>query len=459
MLYRDPMRLTVQEREKASASEKNSLWGTENSHLQRESNSFGEPLDASTRAYFETRFGYDFGRVRVHADSVAASAARSKSALAYTIGSNIVFGDGQYNPGSHAGRQLLAHELTHVVQQNNLVGSRASGPECEREAAVAGHLIGRGERLLVRLAGPAIIQRQPISEPLLHLDLAESASPLVAQAIGSVTLDAFVTNKADVPSNNQAKLAQTVNTIKTLLRQYPASTILVIGYTDAVGEEAHNEVLRQSRADSVQDALVKLGVPGEVIHTQKGAAENLLVKTKKAEPRNRRVEVLFQPSKRFQGAMTKGLSLSQPTQQPQPTPGQGVIPTPQSFCAQNPKVCFPGGDSGRPTVPPAALQPIPDNIPFHCMDVQSINEPYTSHGNRPEGEDLRQVWAQLYLQYRAYLSEKQACWAANHELSATAGKSQSRDNPNTEDRLDQDIQREYPDATKLGPVPLKTWRF
>lgn len=77
----------------------------------------GQPLDAASRAYFEPRFGYDFSRVRVHADSKAAESARAVNALAYTTGSDVVFGSGQYSPMSSDGRRLLAHELAHVVQQ------------------------------------------------------------------------------------------------------------------------------------------------------------------------------------------------------------------------------------------------------------------------------------------------------------------------------------------------------
>jgi hypothetical protein len=79
----------------------------------------GTPLDAPTRAFFEMRFGRDLGGVRVHADAAAAESARSVNALAYTLGSSVVFGAGQYAPESASGRRLLAHELAHVVQQQD----------------------------------------------------------------------------------------------------------------------------------------------------------------------------------------------------------------------------------------------------------------------------------------------------------------------------------------------------
>jgi Domain of unknown function (DUF4157) len=78
----------------------------------------GQPLDAATRAYFEPRFGHDFSRVRVHTNSEAADSVRSVGALAYTVGPDMVFGAGRYQPRSFAGRQLVAHELVHVMQQS-----------------------------------------------------------------------------------------------------------------------------------------------------------------------------------------------------------------------------------------------------------------------------------------------------------------------------------------------------
>jgi hypothetical protein len=77
----------------------------------------GEPLPGALRSYFEPRFGHDLGNVRVHAGGEAADAARAVQARAYTVGGDIVFGAGQYAPGTEAGKRLLAHELAHVVQQ------------------------------------------------------------------------------------------------------------------------------------------------------------------------------------------------------------------------------------------------------------------------------------------------------------------------------------------------------
>ena len=83
----------------------------------------GQPLDTGVRAFMEPRFGHDFSNVRVHTDARAASTAAAVNALAFTVGQDVVFGAGQYHPGTDAGKRLLAHELTHVVQQG---GSNSS---------------------------------------------------------------------------------------------------------------------------------------------------------------------------------------------------------------------------------------------------------------------------------------------------------------------------------------------
>ncbi len=79
----------------------------------------GAPLSREAKSYFEPRFGYDFSRVRVHADGAAAHGARAVCARAYTIGRDIVFASGEYAPATMEGKRLLAHELAHIVQQGH----------------------------------------------------------------------------------------------------------------------------------------------------------------------------------------------------------------------------------------------------------------------------------------------------------------------------------------------------
>ncbi|HEX5709095.1 MAG TPA: DUF4157 domain-containing protein [Pyrinomonadaceae bacterium] len=81
--------------------------------------SAGRPLDSTAASFFSARFGHDFGGVRVHTDERSAESAEALGARAYTVGRDLVFGRGQYEPHTDGGRRLLAHELAHVVQQSS----------------------------------------------------------------------------------------------------------------------------------------------------------------------------------------------------------------------------------------------------------------------------------------------------------------------------------------------------
>jgi hypothetical protein len=102
--------------------------------VDRALNSSGQPLEPATRAFMEPRFNHDFGKVRVHNDDAASASARSLNARAYTLGHDIVFGAGEYTPRTDQGQRLLAHELTHVVQQDS-GGMQGSGPAFIQRAA------------------------------------------------------------------------------------------------------------------------------------------------------------------------------------------------------------------------------------------------------------------------------------------------------------------------------------
>jgi hypothetical protein len=102
----------------------------------------GRPLDAGVRTDMEARFGRDFSQVRVHTGESAARSADDVNARAYAVGNDIVFGTGHFAPSSTAGRHLLAHELTHVVQQS-------SSPQgvMQREADPAAEMVRAGAQV------------------------------------------------------------------------------------------------------------------------------------------------------------------------------------------------------------------------------------------------------------------------------------------------------------------------
>ncbi|WP_329321413.1 eCIS core domain-containing protein [Streptomyces sp. NBC_01262] len=112
------------------------IWARE-STVGRALDSAGEPLGPGVRREMEARLGADLDAVRVHTGTAADESARSLNARAYAVGADVVFGAGQYDPSTPAGRHVLAHELTHVVQQGPDVGPLRPGPgpaAAEREA-------------------------------------------------------------------------------------------------------------------------------------------------------------------------------------------------------------------------------------------------------------------------------------------------------------------------------------
>jgi len=96
----------------------------------------GYPLTKDVRNFMEPRFGYEFGNVHIHTDTASVQSAQKLKARAYTVGKNIYFNQGQYTPDSHEGRKLLAHELTHVIQQSN--SSNLSRKTLQRKGCSAG---------------------------------------------------------------------------------------------------------------------------------------------------------------------------------------------------------------------------------------------------------------------------------------------------------------------------------
>ena len=105
----------------------------------------GQPLDDTTRAYFEPRFGHDFSGVRVHLGAAAEQSARDVNAWAYTVGPDIAFGAGRFAPATPQGRHLLAHELAHVMQQSGDSSGRKAMPD---------HGVARTDPILRRQPAP-----------------------------------------------------------------------------------------------------------------------------------------------------------------------------------------------------------------------------------------------------------------------------------------------------------------
>ncbi len=173
----------------------------------------GEPLGSGTKYFFESRFGHEFSRVRIHANETAAESARAINALAFTVGTDVVFAAGRYAPDTTAGKRLLAHELTHVVQQSGAIHkpiSRAVGdendteepavPEAESDVAVA----------VEEAAAPApeSVPAWPstVTADMDHAPKEEQEQSISAQAEGGLAPPlSFVA--ADHPSEREAEAA------------------------------------------------------------------------------------------------------------------------------------------------------------------------------------------------------------------------------------------------------------
>jgi Domain of unknown function (DUF4157) len=135
----------------------------------------GQPLDSGTRAFMEPRFAHDFGNVRIHTNGRAAASARAVNALAYTVGRDIVFGAGQFSPGRRTSDELLAHELTHVLQQSQADAPASPltvGPTdglCEREASGTARRILNGRAAgRISTTGRQIARQTPSSTDLIN---------------------------------------------------------------------------------------------------------------------------------------------------------------------------------------------------------------------------------------------------------------------------------------------------
>jgi hypothetical protein len=161
----------------------------------------------------ESRFGHDFSEVRVHDDAPAARSAHDVSARAYTVGQNIVFGDGQYQPHTDRGRHLIAHELAHTVQQRGLQRSGTSsladqGPEyrqLELEADRAADAVAHGRPFSsLRASSQPMISRTPASPTPASAPPAQSLSITIA-TIGTRTVQV---TPLDPPASAGAAPAQ-----------------------------------------------------------------------------------------------------------------------------------------------------------------------------------------------------------------------------------------------------------
>ena len=213
----------------------------------------GKSLTNNEREFFEPKFGYDFSDVKIHHDNEAAKSAQSINALAYTSGNNIVFNQNQFAPENDNGKKLLAHELTHVVQQGKGYQQKSSEPSTATHTSPG----------TVALAKPAhTIQRAPACPAKRDSgEVAKSQSPA-----GLLTVDTSynpTTESIDVydfgidqdtlpPSATQS---DDWRRMMSMILGDPNTHVAVLGFSDCIGAEDNNQGLRDRRANAVVKAM------------------------------------------------------------------------------------------------------------------------------------------------------------------------------------------------------------
>jgi outer membrane protein OmpA-like peptidoglycan-associated protein len=330
-------------------------------------NTPGRPLDPDARAFMEPRFGQDFSQVRVHTDAKAADSANAVHAKAYTVGSDIVFGSG-HQPTNEATRHLLAHELTHVVQQT----TGGVGADSETSSNAAADRVARGKAV-----DGAAIGGAPISLQKNDKDDAAKGSVIVDSVAGAAEppVDEFAFDKSDIPPQHLQRLTA----LRTRLMAATSATVTLTGHTDTVGSEKYNEGLGRRRAQAIKDFLTKekganpsrvlVQSGGEMTPAAGQPPAKLDPQAGEKNPKNRRVEI-----------EVSGLPATASPEKPWTLDITGgkkppLDLTPHNLCVINPDFCKPDDPHKPPTLPPDFWKPIPPG-PKHTQKspLDVINE-------------------------------------------------------------------------------------
>jgi outer membrane protein OmpA-like peptidoglycan-associated protein len=219
----------------------------------------GHPLDAAPRAFFEPRFGHNFGEVRVHTDAQAAESARAVNALAFTVGRDVVFAEGRYQPATHEGRKLVAHELTHVIQQasdapHSIAAFLEIGDSfdpAEREANAAADRIMSGD-------APPHIETAALNVVQRLGDLTKVPAGLGCPVANS-TPAAPVTNVFTFAQNsftlNAVQIAELEDFVRAWHHAGTSDHVRIDGFASTEGTDEFNWTLSCQRAEAVLAAL------------------------------------------------------------------------------------------------------------------------------------------------------------------------------------------------------------
>lgn len=211
----------------------------------------GRPLDDTTRGFMEDRFGHDFSSVRVHTDTRAAESARAIGARAYAVGSDLVFGIGEYRPTSSSGKALMAHELAHTLQQfahshRPYTSIQIDDPNSrfEVEADQIGNGILTGEFRAPRMRGEARMARRtmgPRTKPIVptpqdSVPPTEDISDKASIEAGLVALGQLLTKAGDAIEPFRAMYNEGANIIAEKALEFRRSGLSEVEIAKQVSE-------------------------------------------------------------------------------------------------------------------------------------------------------------------------------------------------------------------------------
>jgi outer membrane protein OmpA-like peptidoglycan-associated protein len=363
--------------------------------------SAGAPLGLATRHFMESRFGHDLGNVRVHSGAAAGRAARAVAARAYTIGNDVVFGDGQYDPHSAAGQRLIAHEMAHVVQQ------RSGRQKLSRQPVTVS-----------KPSDPAEAQAEKGADEATKTGgqpgQATHGASCTKATGGSIPMGQIVANfargHAEVPpTGNQPLRALAYR----LSRGDGKGTVEVHGFASEEGDKDFNDRLSCERAAATMKVLRALGVRNPITATGRGATTALgpgrednraVIVTEPAgsttqPPPAQQTQPPPQPQPPPQQTQPQPQPKPQPTPQPQPKPQPQPTPQPTPEPSGSKEGHVWSGQVGLGHVDHWFTTPVGPNTVLKEWLLQAVAA-YTKqlHGKDKSGEE-RQVFllAQLSL--------------------------------------------------------------
>lgn len=243
----------------------------------------GKELPAAERGYFEPRFGHDFSRVRVHSDVRTSEVARAVNARAFTVGRDIVFGAGQYVQGTTARRKLLAHELTHTIQQGAAANIQAPGK-----------LSGINASLPVRKAS---LQRVADKSNMPAISSCDHQDPTPGRPIGTNIM--FGQGDQALDDLDETLIEAEYESWNARGR---TDRITVHGFASSEGPPGLNWQISCNRALAVKAEFVRLAVPNPLVTTVPNPLVTTIAHGETEEysatdlPPNRRAVIRFVPT-------------------------------------------------------------------------------------------------------------------------------------------------------------------